>query len=70
MLTVRNCSNTGLFGHFFAVYNFRQKSPLRVIFFSRKCKFSVDYANPDKFEKIDNYKIIIFEFVALDSHFY
>ena len=39
-------------------------------FFSRKCKFSVDYANPDKFEKIDNYKIIIFEFVALDSRFY
>ena len=52
MLSVHKCPDTGLFTYLsnllFPVNNFRKKSPLRLIFFSKYCKFYVDSGNAAK----------------------
>ena len=54
----------------FAVYNFRNKSRVRVIFFWKYSKFSLDSQMEQKHEKIfSKFEFIAFELVALDSRF-
>ena len=75
MLTVHKCSDTRVFRHYvtplFPVCSFRNKTPVRLIFFSNFSKFYIDFTNAEIFLRIFyDLEIIAFELVALNTRFY
>ena len=75
MLAVHNCSEKGLFRHLTkplsAVYNLRNKKPLRIIFFFKVFEILYRFGEWKKSEKIlFDFETIALELVPLDTSFY